>query len=518
MFWKRKKKLADGRGAHSDFDESVPALNGEQEEKLSTYQVALRIGAIDRAGSDGKQVTRVNPVTGAIATEVSAASIADVNAAIVAADQAFQTWSKTGPNHRREVLLKAADIIQSKAAEFSAIVMAETGATKMWGGFNAKLGAEIMREAAAMTTRLVGETIPADRPGTLSMAIRKPVGVMVGIAPWNAPVILGVRAVAMPIACGNTVILKASEACPMTHRLIVDCLIEAGLPEGVCNFISHDPADAPEIVEALVTHPKVKRINFTGSTKVGKIIAAHAAKDLKPVLLELGGKAPFVVLGDANLDEAVRAAAFGAFMNQGQICMSTERIIVDESVANDFAEKLTAKVASYKTGNPAEDGVQIGGVVDVRTIAHVQSLMSDAEEQGANIALRGVAEGAIMTPNLVDKVTQTMRLWSEESFGPIVCIARARDDAHAIELANDTEYGLSAAVFGSDISRAMEVADAIESGICHINGPTVFDEAQMPFGGVKSSGYGRFGGTFGIDQFTEVKWMTINSKPLKYPL
>ena len=518
MFWKRKKKRAEGELDLLETEEPMHASNGGQEEKLTTYKVALRIGAFDQAGSDGRQVTRANPVTGAIATTVSVASVADVQSAVDAAHQAFQSWSKTGPNHRREILLKAADIIQSKAAEFSAIVMAETGATKMWGGFNAKLGAEIMREAAAMTTRLVGETIPADRPGTLSLAIRRPVGVMVGMAPWNAPVILGVRAVAMPIACGNTVVMKASEACPMTHRLIVDCLIEAGLPEGVCNFISHDPADAPEIVEALVTHPKVKRINFTGSTKVGKIIAAHAAKDLKPVLLELGGKAPFVVLGDANLDEAVRAAAFGAFMNQGQICMSTERIIVDESVADRFVEKLKAKVGSFKTGNPAEEGVQIGGVVDIRTIEHVQSLLADAEAQGASIALRGEAEGSIMSPNLVDSVSQTMRLWSEESFGPIVCVARARDDAHAIELANDTEYGLSAAVFGSDISRAMEVADAIESGICHINGPTVFDEAQMPFGGVKASGYGRFGGTFGVDQFTEVKWMTINSKPLKYPL
>ncbi|MEM9570409.1 MAG: aldehyde dehydrogenase [Pseudomonadota bacterium] len=518
MFWKKKEKPAAVGEANTADIKPKQAPRSHREEKLSLYNVALRIGGADAASSAGKTVIRTGPVTGDPVTTVEAASASDVNAAIEAAANAYKSWSQTGPNHRREILLKAADIIQSKAAQFSAIVMAETGATKMWGGFNAKLGAEIMREAAAMTTRLLGETIPADRPGTLSLAIRKPVGVMVGIAPWNAPVILGVRAVAMPIACGNTVVMKASEACPMTHRLIVDCLIEAGLPEGVCNFISHDPADAPEIVEALVTHPDVKRINFTGSTKVGKIIAAHAAKDLKPVLLELGGKAPFIVLDDANLDEAVRAAAFGAFMNQGQICMSTERIIVADSVADAFVEKLQAKVASFKSGNPAEDGVQIGGVVDVRTIAHVESLVADAEQHGANIVLKGTADGAIMSPNLVDKVTQDMRLWSEESFGPIVCVARATSDAHAVELANDTEYGLSAAVFGSDISRAMEVANAIESGICHINGPTVFDEAQMPFGGVKASGYGRFGGTFGVDQFTEVKWMTINSKPLKYPL
>ena len=455
-----------------------------------------------------RQFTRSSPITGDIVTNAASATVADVGDAVSAAHEAFATWSETGPNHRREVLLKAADILMSKAAEFSAVVMAETGSTKMWGGFNAKLGAEIMREAAAMTTRIVGETIPADRPGTFATAVRRPVGVMVGMAPWNAPVILGVRSIAMPIACGNTVVMKGSEQCPMTHRMVVDCLIEAGLPPGVCNFISNDPDDAPEIVEALVTHKLVKRINFTGSTRVGRIIAAHAAKGLKPALLELGGKAPFVVLDDADVDEAVRAAAFGAFMNQGQICMSTERIIVAKSIAEAFVGKLKEKVESFKTGNPEEDGVQIGGVVDSRTIDHVQTLLADAEEHGAEVVIRGKASGTIMSPNLADRVTQEMRLWSEESFGPIVCIAHARDDEHAIELANDTEYGLSAAVFASDISRAMNVAKAIDSGICHINGPTVYDEAQMPFGGVKASGYGRFGGTFGIDEFAFARFKT----------
>jgi len=360
--------------------------------------------------------------------------------------------------------------------------------------------------------------MPSDRPGTLSLAVRKPVGVLLGIAPWNAPVILGVRSIAMPIACGNAVIMKASEACPMTHRLIVDCLIDAGLPAGVCNFICHDPGDAPKIVEALVTHPHVKRINFTGSTRVGKIVAALAAKGLKPVLLELGGKAPLVVLDDADLDEAVRAAAFGAFMNQGQICMSTERIIVAEPIADQFAEKFKNKVESLKTGAPQDDDVQIGGVVNLDTIAHVEALLADATQQGASVVVRGAADGAIMSPNVLDKVSQGMRVWSEESFGPIVCMTRARDDAHAIELANDTEFGLTAAVFASDISRAMKVAESIESGMCHINGPTVFDEAHVPFGGVNASGYGRFGGTFGVDEFTDVRWLTINTQPIRYPI
>ena len=271
-------------------------------------------------------------------------------------------------------------------------------------------------------------------------------------------------------------------------------------------------------MEALVTNKHVKRVNFTGSTEVGKIIAQLAARELKPVLLELGGKAPFVVLDDADIDAAVRGAAFGAFMNQGQICMSTERIIVSEQIADEFVGKFTARVRSLKTARPEVEGTKIGGVADIRTIDHVNSLIEDAKSRGADIPLQGSANGAVMSPTIVSGTSRDMRIWKEESFGPVVCVAFAKDDQHAIELANDTEYGLSAAVFARDVSRAMNVAENIESGICHINGPTVFDEAQMPFGGVKSSGYGRFGGTFGVDEFTEVRWLTINTKEPPYPI
>lgn len=483
-----------------------------------TYDVKLLIGADNAAASNGATVDRIGPVTGKTESVFAAATVDDVNAAAEAAQRAFSSWSKTGPNVRRRILLKAADAIEARAPEFTAIMMAETGATTLWGMGNAKLAAETVREAAAMTTRILGETIPSDRPGTVSLALRKPVGVMVGIAPWNAPVVLGARAIAMPIACGNTIILKGSEASPMAHRLVIDCFVEAGVPEGVINYINNDPEDAPQIVEALVSHKYVKRINFTGSAKVGKIIAGIAARDLKPCLFELGGKAPFVVLDDANLDEAVKAAAFGAFLNQGQICMSSERIIVAESVADTFAEKFKAKVAELRAGHPADDPQPLGGLIDTATAGRVKALVEDARTAGASIILEGKAEGAVMQASVVANVTQDMRIWSEESFGPVVCLIRANDDDHAIELANDTDYGLTAAVYGSDISRAMKVADAIEAGMCHINGPTVYDEPQMPFGGVQNSGYGRFGGTFGIDSFTEVKWLTINSEPIHFPI
>jgi acyl-CoA reductase-like NAD-dependent aldehyde dehydrogenase len=341
---------------------------------------------------------------------------------------------------------------------------------------------------------------------------------MLGIAPWNAPIILGVRAIAMPLACGNTVVLKASEQCPRTHALIVEAFQAAGFPEGAVQIVSNAPEDASEIVGALIDHPAVRRINFTGSTHVGKIIARRAAEHLKPVLLELGGKAPLIVLDDADLDEAVKAAAFGAFMNSGQICMSTERIIVVDAVADAFVAKFKAKVDTMPVGDPRQGMTPLGAVVDQKTVDVVKALIHDALANGAEQVVGGASDGVLMPAHVIDKVTTDMKLFRDESFGPVVGITRARDEAHAIQLANDTEYGLSAAVFTRDTARGLRVAKQIRSGICHVNGPTVHDEAQMPFGGTKASGYGRFGGKAGIDAFTELRWITIETLPGHYPI
>jgi benzaldehyde dehydrogenase (NAD) len=312
-------------------------------------------------------------------------------------------------------------------------------------------------------------------------------------------------------------VLKASEICPGTHRLLGTVLREAGLDHGVVNVLTHDAARASAIVETLIAHRAVRRINFTGSTRVGKILAVTAARHLKPILLELGGKAPLIILDDADLDAAVNAAAFGAFMNQGQICMSTERILVDEKIADVFAEKFVAKVRSLPCGDPRTGDVVFGAVVGMPTVERVNALARNAVACGAKILLQGEAQGTIMAPVIVDHVTAEMQMFREESFGPSVSITRFRTTEEAIRLANDTEYGLSSAVFGRDIARAVEVAKRIDSGMCHINGPTVHDEAQMPFGGVKASGYGRFGGRAAINEFTELRWITIQTTPRHYP-
>jgi acyl-CoA reductase-like NAD-dependent aldehyde dehydrogenase len=442
----------------------------------------------------------------------------DISAIAEKAAAAFPIWAATGPNARRAILMKAAAALESKADAFVEAMMAEIGATKGWALFNLGLAASIVREAAALTTQISGEVIPSDKQGCLAMALREPVGVILGIAPWNAPIILGVRAIAVPLACGNAVILKASETCPRTHEIIVEAFAEAGFPEGVVNVVTNAPADAGEVVGALIDAPAVKRINFTGSTAVGRIIAKRAAEHLKPCLLELGGKAPLIVLEDADLDEAVKAAAFGAFMNQGQICMSTERIIVVEAVADAFAAKFAAKAKSLATGDPREGTTPLGAVVDRKTVDHVNSLINDATAKGATLLSGGTADSVLMPATVVDGVTAAMNLYRDESFGPIVAMIRAKDEADAIRLANDSDYGLSASVFTKDTARGLGVARQIKSGICHVNGPTVHDEAQMPFGGVGASGYGRFGGKAGIDSFTELRWITIETQPGHFPI
>ncbi|WP_018150966.1 aldehyde dehydrogenase [Leeia oryzae] len=462
---------------------------------------------------------RRSPVNNEIATTAAAASLSDVDTAIAAASQAFPAWAAMPPAQRRSLLLKAADLLDSRTPDFIALGVAEAGGKPMWYGFNAMLAGNILREAASMVTQICGEIIPSNVPGNMAMGVRQACGVVVGIAPWNAPVILGVRAIAMPLACGNTVILKSSELCPALHLLIGEVLNDAGFPPGVVNVISNAPEDAAAIVERLIAAPSVKRINFTGSTRVGKVVAALGAKYLKPVLLELGGKNPLVILDDANLEEAVNAAVFGSFFNQGQICMSTERIIVQEKIADDFVAAFAKRTAAIRAGLPQDEQSQLGLLIDASAGDRAKALAADAVQQGGKLVTGPLAcENTLMQPAIVDGVTSSMRIYHDESFAPIVGIVRVKSDEEAIACANDTEYGLSAAVFSQDVSRAMNIARQIESGICHINGPTVHDEAQMPFGGVKSSGYGRFGGKAAINEFTDLRWITLQSGSRHYPI
>ncbi|WP_432730129.1 aldehyde dehydrogenase [Variovorax sp. W6] len=479
--------------------------------------ISMLIDGERRAATGGATFERRNPLDGGIATRAPAATPADAVAAVEAAHRAFAAWSATGPGERRAALLKAAHALEARADAFVQAMARETGASALWAGFNVHLAAGILTEAASLTTQIAGEVIPSDVPGSLAMGVRQAAGVVVGIAPWNAPVILATRAIATPLACGNTVVLKGSELCPQTHALIIEALDEGGLPKGVVNFVTNAPADAGAVVEAMVAHPAVRRVNFTGSTRVGRLIAQTCAKYLKPAVLELGGKAPFVVLDDADVDAAVNAAIFGSFANSGQICMSTERIVVDNAVADEFVARFAARAQALPLGDPREGPVVLGSVVDMSTVKRCNALIDDALAKGAKLVCGGKAENTLMPATVLDHVTPAMEIYREESFAPVKAVVRVNSEEEAVAIANDNEFGLSSAVFGRDVARAWNVARRIESGICHVNGPTVHDEAQMPFGGVKASGYGRFGGRAGVEAFTELRWVTVQTTPRHYP-
>jgi acyl-CoA reductase-like NAD-dependent aldehyde dehydrogenase len=481
-------------------------------------QQQLLIGGEWAGAGSGDTFERADPWSGEVASRAAAASRDDARAAAEAAAAAFPEWAATGPSARRALLQKASALLMERAPDIAAVMTNETGSTFGFGMFNCSLASSMLSEAAAQTTMVTGEVIPSDVPGLTAMAVRQPAGVVLGIAPWNAPIILGTRSVATPLAYGNTVVLKASEMCPRTHGEIARALVDAGLPAGTVNLVTHSAEAAPEVVDELIAHPAVRRVNFTGSTRVGRLVAENCGRHLKRVLLELGGKAPLIVLADADLDEAVAAAKFGAFMHQGQICMSTERIVADRSVAVEVASRLGEKAGALRVGDPRDPETEIGPLFTPASLARVGELVDDARSHGADVVVGGEAEGPCYRPTVLAGVTPEMRIYHEESFGPVVGIVSVDGPDEAVRVANDTEYGLAAAVFGEDVPTALDLARRIESGICHVNGATIHDEAQMPFGGVKASGFGRFGGRAAIDEFTELRWITVQHGSRHYPL
>lgn len=476
---------------------------------------------IDNAWTDAQgnaTFERRHPVSNDVVTEAAAAGIDDAKKAAESAHAAYKSWRLSPPSERRRLLLKAADILESKTPQFIEVMAAEVGASALWAGFNVYLAANVFREAASLATQIQGETIPTDKPGALSMTIRQPVGVIFSMVPWNGTVVLAARAIAYPIVCGNSVVFRGSEASPKTHALVAEALVEAGFPPGVLNYLSNAPHNAPEVVDTLIAHKAVRRINFTGSTRVGRIVAEKAAQHLKRCLLELGGKSPLIVLEDANVDEAVKAAVFGSFLYQGQICMSTERLIVDEKVADEFVAKFAARANELRAGDPAiNPQCIIGPMINPSSGARINDLVQDALDKGAKLACGGVANGAVMPATIVDHVNASMKIYDEETFGPVTVVVRVKTAAEAVTVANDSAYGLSSGVFGRDVNRALSVAMDLEYGSVHVNGSTVQNEAQAPYGGTKNSGYGRFDGRAVIDEFTELKWLTIEPQEQQYP-
>ncbi|MDF0602857.1 aldehyde dehydrogenase family protein [Psychromarinibacter sp. C21-152] len=447
---------------------------------------------------------RRRAVSEAVVTRAASARAADARNAAAAAATAFVTWSETPPASRVALLDRAAGIMTERAGEIVAIAADELGAAADWVQFNVRIAARMLRQTADLAAALQAEEQVTDA-GILR---RRPAGVILGIAPWNAAVTLGTRAVAAPLACGNTVVLKGSELCPKTHEWIADVINSAGLPDGVLNYITNAPDHAEEVVEALVAHPAVRRVNFTGSTRVGREIAVRAARHLKPCLLELSGKGTMIVLADADIDLAATAAAHGSFFNQGQICMSTERVIVDESVADRFVARLRAETNDLRGG--AAGPAPLGALVSPSAAVRLRAMIDDALAKGAEIVVGGDFSGGGLQPTVLDRIAPGMRLYDEEAFGPVCGIIRVGDREEALAIANDTDFGLVASVFSRDETGALDLLRQIETGIGHVNGSTVFDDPGMPFGGVKASGYGRFGGVEALREFTDCQWIAIH--------
>jgi acyl-CoA reductase-like NAD-dependent aldehyde dehydrogenase len=468
---------------------------------------------------DGLYYDDFNPYTGQVFARVPAGTRADAGKAVQSATDAFPAWSHTLPVERQTLFLKAADVLEKKRDEIVNILAEETGCTFGFAMFQTMFTPGLLREAAAQVHAPMGEILPADLPGAFYMAIRQPVGVVAGIGPWNAPLILSLRSVCLPIAYGNTAVLKPStEAAVAGGVVIAEIFHEAGFPKGVLNVITNGPGGSAEIGDEFIENPKVRRISLTGSSAVGRQLAEKAGRYLKRVALELGGQNPMIVLRDANIDDAVAAAAFGAFLHQGQICMSTRRIIVEKPIAKELTEKLVRKASFLKVGNPKEPDTVIGPLINQYQFDQVKKSVEAAVADGAKVLCGGKSDGLCYFPTIVTNVKLGTPFCCEETFGPVVSIIEVENEEEAVAVANDTGYGLSASVFTGDFNKGLDIAERIESGIVHINDQTVHDEPQVPFGGVKDSGWGRFGGKASLEEFTELRWISVQRTPRQYPI
>ncbi|MEQ9038537.1 MAG: aldehyde dehydrogenase family protein [Silicimonas sp.] len=459
----------------------------------------------------------LNPSDNTLYARIPDGSTADMERAIQAAQAAFPEWSEKSFQERAKALLRVADIWERRKDEFINAVMYEGGGWYGKGVFEAGFVAEIFRTSASLCYQSIGEVLPSEH-GKVSMATRWPLGVVGVISPWNMPGILTSRGYAAALAAGNCVVLKPSEDTPYSGGLYhAEVLEEAGIPPGVFNVVTCSRESVGEVGDALIEHSLVKGISFTGSTAVGRHIAAKCGAYLKKCCVELGGKDSMIVLEDADLDKAAEAANFGSFMHQGQVCMSTEKLLVHESVYEPFMQRFLARAAKLQTGHVKDRSNTIGPMVNTRQAHRVKALIDDAVAKGAQVNLGGNAWENFVEPTVLSNINPNMDIWHDETFGPVVVVCPFRNEEEAIAMNNDTEYGLTAAIWTADEARALAMAGRLETGMVHINDQNINDEPQVPFGGVKASGVGRYGGRWSLDAFTELRWITLERGGRHYP-
>jgi aldehyde dehydrogenase (NAD+) len=437
-----------------------------------------------------------------------------MRAAIDAAHAARAAWGSSPAALREKILHRAADELEAATNDIVDLLIGEGGSTFGKAHFEIPFAANMLRSIAGEARRVQGDVFPSDVSGLLSLAIRRPLGVVAGISPFNFPVVLALKKVAFALATGNTFVLKPSEETSLVGLKLAEIFEKAGLPPGVLNVV---PGDGPTLARVLFDDPRVKLISFTGSTAVGRHIAVECAKKGKRVILEMGGKSPLIVLKDADMDYAVDTACFGIFIHQGQICMAGSRIIVEAPIYETFLQRFAAKAKTLQVGDPRDPHTVIGPLIRSSQCQMIDRKIKEAVAAGARVLTGGTYVGNFYQPTVVADVTPNMSAFRDELFGPVAAVTRADNADHALALANNSSYGLSSAVLTNDLQLAMRFALELEAGMVHLNGPTVHDEPTVPFGGVKDSGSGREGGRWSVEEMTEVKWVTIQMGRRHYP-
>lgn len=466
----------------------------------------------------GELFDDLDPFRGTVVARIPAGTRADAGRAVDAAAAAFPAWAGLPPADKQVLFLRAAGIVERRRDEITALLAAETGCAGAFAGFQILTAIRLLRQASGWGYLPAGEVIRSDTPGTFALALRRPVGVVAGISPWNGAHVLAWRTVVNPLAFGNTVVLKPSEEAPVTAGLLVaEIMDEAGFPPGVLNVITHAPGQAAPVADEFFARPEVRCINFTGSSATGRLLAERSGRALKRCVLELGGYNPLIVLADADLDYAVEATAFAAFFHSGQICMNARKVLVERPVYDRFLSQLTARARELPVGDPAAPGTVIGPLITPAALERVSREVGEAVAAGARVLAGGGADGPCYRPTILADVPAGARIHSEETFGPVLVAQPVQDAEEAVAIANATRYGLSAGLITRDQQRGFALAQRIDAGVVHVNDQTIADEPQLPLGGVKDSGWGRSGPQSMAD-FTELQWITTRSGPGPYPI
>ncbi|MBF2719774.1 aldehyde dehydrogenase family protein [Psychrobacter sp. NG254] len=468
-------------------------------------------------GKDDSTNTNTNPYNGDTLVEIQQATKDQLNEAYDAATQAQEAWAKQTPATRAAVLYKVVNILDQRQEEIVDWLIKESGSTRIKAMVEFGATRAITLEAATFPNRVHGEIRPSNTPGKENFIYREPIGVVAVISPWNFPLHLTQRSIAPALALGNAVVLKPASDTPVTGGLLLAKVFEeAGLPKGLLNVVV---GSGSEIGDAIVEHKAPSLVSFTGSTSVGKHIGelANGGEYIKQVALELGGNSPFVVLKDADIEQAVKAAAFGKFLHQGQICIAINRVIVEDEIYDDFVERFLAHVKTLNVGDPNKQDTAVGPIINEKQVKSLKEKIAKAQEEGAKMILSGEIEGQVVPPHIFTEVTREMDLSRNEVFGPLVGIIRAKDEDDALSIANDSMYGLSSAVFTADMQKGLRFARGIRAGMTHINDISVNDESNTPFGGEKNSGIGRFNGEWVLEEFTRTHWISMQNEPREYP-